>query len=624
MVGVPGHEGVVDVMGRGTHRSGGWERSSRRSHRLRQRLTAVGATLGLALGLGGVTALPAGARAACADLRVSAFSVSPAQPVTGQVVVITADITNAGTCAAGSFVTQLQSLMDPRDWQSRTTSALAPGATTTVQMGVDFPGPGAYQPAVVVDLNSQVAETNETNNRQVVPVTVRPATVELVVTGVSINPVRPVRGKPMTLVATVRNVGAGTTQSFGVTWQPAWNTDLFQKRVAGLAAGASATISWTFTYRSYWNFDSVVTVDSSGEVPEVDERNNDFRFQVPVEPARPDLVVQGMHLSPSNPLPGQDVTAEFVIKNVGNTAATTKFWLSWLPTPEWSTNLFQFPGLAVGATATVRFTMNFPTTGVFLGEAIVDPYQAVPEIDEANNTMPVIVPVAPNRINLKVVSQVRTSTPTQDQPTAVDVTVTNTGNTASGPFTLDWNPDVAGLLGAGDRTQRRALDSLARGEKTVVTFSYVYPRPGAFSARATADADDRVVELTSTDNTSTLPVTVASPAADLTVTRFSLGSKRPVSASVTTAAITVTNAGTAAAGPFDVQWRIPGSGTVRSRVDGLAVGQSRTLVMAGVVGSKGKARSTVVVAVDDQVTESRRGERNNTTSRPVSVAAASR
>lgn len=485
----------------------GWSR-----RRPLQALVAAVAVLGLALGLGGVSAVPATALAACADLRVSAFSVTPRQPVAGEFLNININITNEGTCATASFVTQLQSGPDPLSWGSVKRS-LPAGAVTNLKFTLDSPGPGSFTPTLVVDVDNVVAETNEANNRQIVPVIVRPATVDLVVSGVTINPVRPVRGRPMTLTATIRNVGTSAAQSFLVTWVPAWNIDLQQQRVAGLAAGASTAISYTFTYPSYWNFDSVVSVDSFGEIPEANERNNERRFQVPVDPARPDLVVQGMHLTPSNPLPGQQVTAEFVIKNVGNTAATTQFWVSWLPGPDRSTTYVPVPGLAVGATASARMTTTFPKTGVFQGLAVVDPYQTVPEIEEANNAMPVTVPVAPNRINLKVVAQVRTGAPTPDRPTVVDVTVTNTGNTASGPFPVEWNPDVGGLLGVGDRTLRQPVGSLARGQTKVLTFSHVYPRTGTFSTRATVDADDLVVELTSTDNVFTLPLTVVSPTA---------------------------------------------------------------------------------------------------------------
>src|SRR4051812_50215032 len=63
-----------------------------------RRLVAVLATLAMALGLGGLTARPAAAAAACVDLRASSISASPSNPVAGTDVSLLFTIQNAGTC----------------------------------------------------------------------------------------------------------------------------------------------------------------------------------------------------------------------------------------------------------------------------------------------------------------------------------------------------------------------------------------------------------------------------------------------------------------------------------------------------------------------------------------------
>jgi subtilase family serine protease len=592
-------------------------------HRLRRRLVAALAVVGLVLGLSGLTALPAAARAACANLRVSAYSIAPVAPVSGQSVLVTVDVQNAGTCAAGTFVTQLQSVdTDPLSWQPRTTRSLAAGAVTTLVMGLDFPDAGSFVPTVVVDVNGAVAETDENDNRQVVPVTVRPATVDLVVTGVTLDPVRPVQGRPMTLTVGIRNLGTSTTSSFGVGWGPAWNVSGLFQRVDGLAGGASTNVTFAYTYASYWNFDSAVGVDGNGEVPEVDERNNYLSFQVPVDPPRPDLVVRGMHLSPSNPLPGEAVTAAFVVENTGNTGAGP-FQLRWQPAARVQPLTAQAGGLAAGARRTLTLGYTFPTADVFQGVATVDPTGAVAEIEEADNTTVVTVPVAPHETNLKAwYAFVREATVRQGQPFHVDVVVTNTGDTASGPFDVAWNPDTKAVLGKSDRTLTQNVANLERGQRRTLTFTYTYWQEGAFASLATVDGDDRVVETVDKDNRKAVPVTVAEPDIDLEITGFTLSPAQPLQGSLTTATITVTNTGTVAAGPFVVQWKLPASSGAnpRATVRGLPAAESRQITFGGTFADAGAATTSAVADVFHQVAEPG-GEGNNVLLKDVTVKA---
>jgi subtilase family serine protease len=590
----------------------------------RRRLGALVATLALALGLGGVHALPATAAPACVDLRVELLRSEPNAPLPGQDVQFLYRLQNAGTCATPPlFTLQLRPSSDEATWGPYQQAIdLGPGQTSELSViYYRYGASGDYNASLVVDPGNVINETDESNNTAYSFVTVRDPLLDLTVGDVRFDPVRPVRGRPMKAIVTVHNRGTTPAPAFTVAWKPAWYQDYLHEQAGPVDGGASTTVTFSYTYPTYWNFDSVVEVDSAKVVPEEDETNNIYRFQVPVDPARPDLVVQGMHLSPSNPSPGQSTTARFVVKNAGNTAAT-KFRVQWQPWSGAPVQSKEVAGLAAGATTTVPFTYAFPAADVFQGSASVDPGRLVPEIDEANNGYVVTVPVAPYRTNLKVEAEVR-NLPTYDQP-KVDVTVTNTGNTASGAFAVDWDPDVEGVLGTGDRTVRQLVDSLGRGQKKVLTFTYAYPVTGGFMTRAVVDADDRVVELTSTDNAAQAWVYAHAPVADLEVTRFDLGASRPRIGEATTATIRVKNAGTAPAGAFTVRWGLPGAKDVRSSVPGLAPGESRTLTLAGLVGPAGPGRTTAVVDVDHQVGEGRRGERNNVATRRLTVAAAQR
>lgn len=490
--------------------------------RASRRLVAVVATLALALGLAGVTAGPAAAVAACVDLRVSSIAVTPTTVVAGQVIEIRFQVQNTGTCATPpeirvDIVTDLgvggccvSSIPD-----------LGPGQTSELYLSTtQIFDPGAHEAGIVVDLDNAIPETDETNNRSSVPVTVKAPTVDLVLTEVRFEPVRPVRGRPMKAIFTVLNLGTTTSKPFTMTWQPAWNLANRDTTGGAVAAGGSTEVTFDYTYASYWNFDSGAEIrQDPSQNPEISYRNNSLRFQVPVDPVGTDLVVQGVQVSPSNPAPGQAATATFTIRNTGTTDAS-RFHFSWQPYEGTTLRTAYLSGLAAGATTTVAFKITVPTTDVLQGLATVDPRFAVKETEEGNNAMPVNIPVAPKRINLSLLMDFDTGGAKVGDRVTVKALVKNSGNTASGPFRVDWNPDTTGLLAPGDRTQSQDIDSLGRGEQKTLTFSYVYPKVGEYTTSVSLDQDHRVVELTTKDNRRAYPFPVA-PAAGAATSRSS-------------------------------------------------------------------------------------------------------
>ena len=110
----------------------------------------------------------------------------------------------------------------------------------------------------------------------------------------------------------------------------------------------------------------------------------------------------------------------------------------------------------------MQFT--FAKAGSFAGLITADSTKVVKEINENNNTLATNVVVAPNSVDLQIVSETITGvqqqqvngpmvaqggtvigTPTQGLPVHVDIQVLNAGNTHSGPFLVDWNPDANGV-----------------------------------------------------------------------------------------------------------------------------------------------------------------------------------
>lgn len=576
------------------------------------------------VGLGGLYALPAAAQTPCADLHVTGFAVAPSQPVAGQVAVLTVDITNTGTCTAQGFVTQWRQEPFAAAGPSESVADLAAGDTARLKLNYTFPNPGNFESTIVVDTHNDVEETNEANNLQILPITVLSATVDLTVTSVTLNPVKPVRGRVATATIVVSNGGNTPAKAFTVSWQPAWFTSAIVRQVNSLAAGASTTLTIDYTYPFDGTHDSSVTVDSGGTVAETNEFNNTKNFKVVVEPPLADLTVMNVDITPNNPVPGQVVTAVLTIKNIGNTAATSfrAQWQPWIFAPVLSTEV---QGLAPGATTTVAFDYTFPFAAVFDGTATVDPLFAVQELDEFNNSIAVRVPIAPNTIDLTISDMFlsgRETSPAQGDPLTMNIVVTNNGNTTSGPFLVDWNPDAFYVISPSNQTVSKQVDDLGPGQSTTVSFRYSYPKAGNVSTLATVDSFNRVLETNEANNQKVLPLTVGPGDIDLVVTDLKLSPSQPVRFSPTTANITVKNAGSFPAGPFFVEWRLHAADKVfnpTAFVNGLNPGESQTVTLEGTYFDTGSITTSATVDVFNGVTEPSGGENNNVLSKNITV-----
>src|SRR3954470_19203279 len=132
-----------------------------------RRLVAVLATLAMALGLGGLTARPAAAAAACVDLRGSSISASPSNPVAGTDVSLLFTIQNAGTCGTPPRIgLSIGTDLGAGGSCASSIPDLGPGESTGTYGGfTSFAQPGAHEAVIVVDPENQIPETDETNNR---------------------------------------------------------------------------------------------------------------------------------------------------------------------------------------------------------------------------------------------------------------------------------------------------------------------------------------------------------------------------------------------------------------------------------------------------------------------------
>jgi subtilase family serine protease len=563
----------------------------------------------------------------CADLQVGSIAFTPASPVQGQPASIAISVRNAGTCAAGGFVVQFKSDLFAPTGPSRSVNGLAAGAATTLDVSFNFPQPGNFQTIVQVDTGNAVAETNESNNLEIQSVTVLPPGVNLVLEDFSLAPDPVVEGRVATATIRVTNTGNVPAGPFRVEWSPFFFGAPLSRQVNGLGAGESTTVTFDFTFPSAATVDGTATVDAGGSVPETSESDNVRTLRTVVEPPLPNLAFAppgegggpiDIHEAPA----GSVTTVDVSVVNDGNDPAGD-FVVRWQPWLFAAPLSRQVNGLPVGATTTVSFDYTFPFAATFDGTVTIDSTSAVAEVDEADDTRStrVVVPAATVDLTVSELS-ISPSSPVQGAAATAAVTVTNQGNSPSGRFVVDWNPDAFGIIVPSAQTLSEETGPLGPGASRVITFSFTYPQAGNFRSIAHVDSFNAVGETNEANNDRILNVTVQPAPIDLVfVGPIALNPAQPVRGVNATATLTVRNDGPIATGPFGVQFKAQEADFFPQTqfVNGLNPGETRTLTFTTNYFFAGTFTATAVVDVFNQVVEPGGGEGNNTLTRSVTV-----
>jgi subtilase family serine protease len=575
-----------------------------------------------------VTASPASAQATpCADLLISDITFTPAQPVQGQEANIAITIRNGGTCAAGGFVVQFKTDLFAPTGPSRSISSLAAGASTTINLPFNFVSAGNFQTVVTVDTGNAVSETNEVNNIEIEAVTVQPPGVNLVIEEFDVGPEPVVQGRVTSATIGVCNIGNVPAGAFRVEWTPFFFAAPLSRQVNGLAAGACTTLVIDFTFPFAATVSGTAVVDSGNAVFETNEFDNSATLTTVVEPPLPNLAFGGDGETPAidiDPAPAGSVsTIRIAVTNDGNNPAGD-FIVRWEPGFLQAAHTRQVNGLAVGATDIVEFEHTFPFAGTFDGTVTLDSTSVVAEVDETDNTRSTrfVIPVATIDLTTDFLS-ISPASPVQGAPATATVRVRNLGNSPSGRFVVDWNPDAFGLIVPSVQTLSEETGPLGPGQFRDITFTFTYPQAGNFRTITNVDSFNTVAETNEANNQRILNVTVQPAPIDLVfVGGITFNPAQPVRGVNATASVTVRNDGPIATGPFGVQLKAQENDFFPQTqfVNGLNPGESRTLTYTLNYFAAGTFTATATLDIFNQVNEAAPGgEANNVLNQAVTV-----
>ncbi|MBE1491743.1 CARDB domain-containing protein [Plantactinospora soyae] len=209
---------------------------------------------------------------------------------------------------------------------------------------------------------------------------------DLVVNATSWTPASPNEATPVTLSATVQNVGSAAAGATTVNFSLA-GTVVGSAAVGALAAGGSTTVSFNAGPRPMGSYSVSSVVDPTNTIVEQNNANNSFTAAAPLvvtQAPGPDLQVLSISSNPPNPAVGSAVTFTVAVNNRG-TAATGATTVTRLVAGSTTLNT-NTPSIAAGATANVAISGSWTaTSGGATITATADATGVVAETNETNN-----------------------------------------------------------------------------------------------------------------------------------------------------------------------------------------------------------------------------------------------
>ncbi|MEZ0070235.1 hypothetical protein ABIA32_006287 [Streptacidiphilus sp. MAP12-20] len=145
------------------------------------------------------------------------------------------------------------------------------------------------------------------------------------VTGSSWSPASPVETDPVTVSATVQNIGTAAAPASSVNFYLG-TTKVGSAAVGALAVGASTTVSANIGTQAAGSYPLTAKVNESGAVIELNTSNNSYTNPTNLVVSAvqsSDLVASPVGWTPSNPSAGNTVNFSVAVKNQGNIATAS-------------------------------------------------------------------------------------------------------------------------------------------------------------------------------------------------------------------------------------------------------------------------------------------------------------
>ena len=437
------------------------------------------------------------------NLVISDLEALPPSVTPGSAVQIRATVKNLGPEAApeSHLALRLDALDGPL-LDEASVAALAVGEEITVTVTLDS---AAWTESVdvfaVADGRGELAETQESDNSESVRVTLRTGPdLALFPSDLAVVPEQPAPGAPFPLQITARNLGESEVASFEyrVSRDIGGSLQDIASGTAGPVSAGGATLIEVALDLPEGEHTVEVTLDPNGLLEEELESNNDatLSFFV-VDPSQADLAIASVLLTPADPNPGDTVTVDVTVDNLGGRDATADLALFENNPDDGGVELNRTTvSVPAGGQVTHSATVVF-SGGAHSVTAWVDPQGAVVELDEVNNRRQVFFRQLPDLALGFDNLEISPDEPLDGDPVTVSVTLRNGGTAVANDVAwvaYDGEPGAGGSVLFSD-----VVASIPAAGNRRVSFPWT-AAGGLNQIVVIADPDDLLLELSESSN----------------------------------------------------------------------------------------------------------------------------
>lgn len=389
---------------------------------------------------------------------------------------------------------------------------VAAGKNGKATLNTSLPA-GTHSLTVKVDPAHSVArEVNVGNNEAskalaVAAPALSPA--DLKILSIALSPPVPLAGENVEIKVTVINQGGETAGNFNVEIKA---DDVLLNTFSGvsLAGGQQAVLTFSTNFTA-GNHAITVNADAGNAVAESDEANNSGTTNLAVAsgstPA--DVQITGVSIPPDLSA-GETAQMTVTVKNAGTTAAGNVVIKLYDNNIQIGNDII-IAELSGGQSTVIQFSYAFISGGQHTVKAVADPGNLVAESDEANNeaasTATLNASPLPDLVVTTSGIAASNSSPVPGETVNLNITVSNAGSQASGPFNVlvtQGNPFEPGAIFITELP----VGGLAGNSSAALSARYV-ASAGTQNIYVLADSGQAVTEAGESNNLAGLTLSAA-------------------------------------------------------------------------------------------------------------------